>query len=159
MGARGPQKTPTKILEQRGSWRAGTRKDEPAPSSKLPRCPSWLDDVAHKEWKRIVAELQKMELIGAADYAVIVGYCEAWSRYKDAVEKVQQAGVLVISKKDGEIRRSPMVFVLKDSREAMLKFARELGLSPAARASVTTIGKTGETSALEKLLSRRGSLN
>ncbi len=104
-------------------------------------------------------ELQKMKLIGATDYAVLVGYCEAWSRYRDAVEKVQQTGVLVASKKDGEIRRNPLVFVLKDSREAMLKFARELGLSPAARASVTPIGKTGTTSDLEKLLNRRGSLN
>jgi phage terminase small subunit len=51
MGKRGPQPTPTKILQLRGSWRA---KKRPANVSQTPlksHAPAWLDAEAKKIWK------------------------------------------------------------------------------------------------------------
>jgi len=157
IGKRGPKKTPTKILERRGSWRADarTKAGEPEPTGNMPECPDWLDADAHVEWNRIVVELEAMGIIGASDYAVLVGYCESWSQYKMAVEMIAKTGPLQLC----ETRRNPAVFILRDAREAMLKFARELGLSPSARASVSTIGGSDQSDPLAALLRKRGSLN
>jgi len=159
MGRRGPQKTPTKTLAMRGSWRAKTRDGEPEPSGKMPECPDWLDADAHAEWNRVLVELEGMGIVGATDYAVLVGYCESWSQYKQAVEMLARTGPLHKPRNDGEVRRSPMVFILKDAREAMLKFARELGLSPAARASVSVASGGDDDDPLAALLRKRGALN
>lgn len=159
MTRRGPQKTPTKTLEKRGSWRAKTRSGEPEPSGKMPECPDWLDADAHTEWDRVVVELESMGIIGATDYAVLVGYCESWSHYKMAVEMLARTGPLHKPKEDGEIRRNPVVFILKDAREALLKFARELGLSPSARASVSAASGGSDTDPLAALSRKWGSLN
>ena len=101
-----------------------------------------------------------MGIVGATDYAVMVGYCESWSQYKMAVEMLARTGPLHKPRNDGEVRRSPMVFILKDAREAMLKFGRELGLSPSARSSVSVVvGGSVEDDPLAALLRKRGSLN
>ena len=104
-------------------------------------------------------ELEAMGIVGASDYAVLVGYCQSWSQYKQAVAMLEKSGSLHKPRPDGEIRRNPVVFILKDSREAMLKFARELGLSPSARSSVSQIGNGGGEDPLAVLLRKRGSLN
>ena len=160
MSRPGPKRTPTKTLEMRGSWLAKTRTDEPSPSGKMPDCPGWLDADAHAEWNRVLPQLEAMGIVGATDYAVMVGYCESWSQYKMAVEMLARTGPLHKPRNDGEVRRSPMVFILKDAREAMLKFGRELGLSPSARSSVSVVvGGSVEDDPLAALLRKRGSLN
>ena len=41
--------------------------------------PKWLiNDVAKKEWRRIVKELKKIEIIGNLDYANLGGYCKLY---------------------------------------------------------------------------------
>ncbi|MCH7685380.1 MAG: phage terminase small subunit P27 family [Planctomycetes bacterium] len=115
------------------------------PSGKMPACPDWLSDDARKEWERVLPELEQMGIVGATDYAVLTGYCESWSQYKSAVEMLAKTGPLHKPRNDGEVRRSPIVFILKDSREAMLKFARELGLSPSSRMTVSVAGSGDHT--------------
>ncbi len=134
-------------------------KGEPGPSGKMPACPGWLDEDAHSEWNRVSGELEKMGIIGATDYAVMVGYCQSFSQFKQAAEMLARTGPLHKPKEDGEIRRNPVAFILKDSREAMLKFARELGLSPSSRMSVSVAGSGDDDDPLARLLRKRGSLN
>ena len=75
-------------------------------------------------------------------------------------DRLARTGPLHKPRNDGEVRRSPMVFILKDAREAMLKFGRELGLSPSARSSVSVVvGGSVEDDPLAALLRKRGSLN
>jgi len=159
MSRPGPKRTPTKTLEMRGSWLAKTRTDEPSPSGKMPDCPGWLNSDARAEWYRVLPKLEEMGIVGATDYAVMVGYCESWSQYKKAVEMLERTGTLHKPRNDGEVRRNPLVFILKDAREAMLKFGRELGLSPSARSSVSVVGSGDDDDPLAVLLRKRGSLN
>jgi P27 family predicted phage terminase small subunit len=153
------RRTPTRTLEKRGSWRAKTRTGEPQPVGMMPACPDWLNEDAHAEWLRVVPQLEDMGIIGATDFTVLVGYCESWSQYKMAAEMLERTGPLHKPRNDGEVRRNPVVFILKDAREAMLKFARELGLSPSSRASVSSTGRGSDIDPLAVLLRKRESLN
>lgn len=56
-------------------------------SNQLSRPPDWLiDEVAVKEWKRIVKELKKINLIGNLDRNNLGGYCNAFANYIKATE-------------------------------------------------------------------------
>ena len=44
--------------------------------------PKWLvDDVAKKEWRRIIKELNQIDIVGNLDYAILAGYCNAYANY------------------------------------------------------------------------------
>ncbi len=156
----GRRPKPLALHQMHGTYRHDRHdKAGQPPSGKMPACPDWLPDDARKEWERVMPELEQMGIVGSTDYAVLVGYCESWSQYKMAVEMIAKTGPLHKPKGDGEVRRSPMVFILKDAREAMLKFGRELGLSPSARSSVSVVGGGVEDDPLAALLRKRGALN
>ena len=55
--------------------------------NQLKRPPTWLiDNVAKKEWRRIVKELEKINLIGNLDRNNLGGYCNAFANYVKATE-------------------------------------------------------------------------
>lgn len=159
----GRRHKPLALHKMHGTYRRHrhdvSRKGEPEPSGKMPACPGWLDADAAAEWERVVVELEQMGVVGALDYAVLVGYCQSFSQFKQAAEMLARTGPLHKPKEDGEIRRNPVVFILKDAREAMLKFARELGLSPSSRVSVSAAENDDDDDPLARLLRKRGSLN
>ena len=49
-------------------------------------CPAWLDAVARREWRRIVPELKRLELISNVDVTSLAIYCDAVSKYVLEVE-------------------------------------------------------------------------
>ena len=154
------RRKPIETLKKHGTYRRDRHdRNQPGPSGKMPACPDWLSDDAHAEWDRVLPELEELGTVGATDYAVLVGYCESFSQYKMASEMLAETGPLHEPRGDGESRRHPLVFVLKDSREAMLKFARELGLSPSSRSAVSAVSGGVDEDPLAALLRRRGSLN
>ena len=65
---------------------------EPKPEKKAPRCPSWLEDEAKKEWKRMAKVLENMGLLTEMDMAAFAGYCQAYARWKEAEEFLTQHG-------------------------------------------------------------------
>ena len=60
----------------------------PTPPDALPRCPVHLDAVARKEWRRLAAPLWKMGVLTVADRAALAAYCQAWSRWVEAEERL-----------------------------------------------------------------------
>ena len=77
--------------------------------NQLKRPPSWLiDDVAKKEWRRVVKELSKLNIVGNLDLNNIGGYCNAFANYVKATEILSQqtyyvdretrTGVIVVKK-------------------------------------------------------------
>ncbi len=61
-------------------------------------------------------------------------YCEAVSQYENAVRTLVSSGPLIRS--HGELVKNPLHQVVRESRDAVRQFARELGLSPSARAGL-----------------------
>lgn len=138
MKPRGPRPTPTAILAARGSKRARARKDEPIPPGALPEPPDWLSPAAAAEWQRLVPELLSIRLMTAADWSTFAGYCQAFAHWQAAEEFMGRHGTVIVVRDDkGTVKFSqavPQFAIAQKSQEKMLRFAAELGLTPAARA-------------------------
>lgn len=135
MGRRGPSKTPTGVKLAHGETRPSrVNYLEPTPRRVTPRMPRDMDDRAKAVWRRVLAEMAGTEIIFAADADVLRCYCEAVSQYENAVGLLSSSGPLIRS--HGDLVKNPLHQVVRDSRDAVRLFARELGLSPSARAGL-----------------------
>lgn len=72
----GPKPTPTKILKNRGSWRADSRGGEPAPDPSNPVKPAWVKR-GHGlvYWNRAVKLLSDMGVLTSIDGFALGMYC------------------------------------------------------------------------------------
>jgi phage terminase small subunit len=75
VGKRGPKKTPTSILEKRGSWLAKTRQGEPVVSADYPPCPDWIKGEARDIWDRVVPQLVNLGVMTKLDGFAFSRYC------------------------------------------------------------------------------------
>lgn len=111
--------------------------------------PNWLiNDVAKKEWKRIVKELKKNNIVGNLDRANLGGYCNAYANYIKAtdilkdqayyIDRETRTGVIVV--------KNPMVDIQQTYAAEMRKFAALCGLTIDSRlkAAATKTEKTEE---------------
>ena len=171
----GPTKKPTKlkILEGNPGKRQLPREPEPKPA--MPSCPSHLKGVAAKEWKRITPELYVLGLLTQIDRAALAAYCAAYGRWVDAereiarlrrsdrdISKLQKkypgknllrATGLVRETSNGNFIMEPLISVSNKAVEQMHKFLVEFGMTPAARARISTEGKKDPDDPMEELLS------
>ncbi len=116
-------------------------------NNQLKTPPKWLiNDTAKKEWRRIVKELNKIDIVGNLDYANLGGYCNAYANYIKATEILKdqtyyidretRTGVIVV--------KNPMVDIQTNYAAEMRKFAALCGLTIDSRlkAAVTKTEKT-----------------
>jgi P27 family predicted phage terminase small subunit len=137
MGKRGPKPTPTNNLKLRGSWRADLREGEPVAPNGAPRCPSKLDAVGKEEWRRIVPLLQGMGILSLVDKAELAQYCQAWSDFWTATEKVREMGE-TFTTPQGYIAKNPWVTIKHEASLRLHKFCAEFGFSPSSRSQIRT---------------------
>lgn len=130
--ARGRKPTPTHLLEKRGSWRAKTRPAEPQPERAAPNPPTWLSREAAAEWRRIVPELEDLNLLAKIDRAMLATYCESWAQLVRALQHLANEGE-VIDAPNGFKQANPWLRVANDARKAVQQFGAEFGLSPSSR--------------------------
>ncbi len=135
MGRRGPKPTPTKILKFRGSRQVETRKDEPEAETGIPRQPAWLSAAAKTEWKRIVGELDEMEILAKVDQTTLAVYCETYAEYLEARKLVQKHGMTTVTEGGTEMQH-PAVGIMHRARADLKRYAALFGLSPADRAGI-----------------------
>jgi P27 family predicted phage terminase small subunit len=97
-----------------------------------------MDEPAQKVWRRVVREMRGTDVIANADADVLRCYCEAVARYAQAAEMLARSGPLVrgVHRGAGELVKNPLHQVVRDNADAVRMFARELGLSPSARAGL-----------------------
>lgn len=115
-------------------------------NNQLKRAPAWLiDDVAKKEWNRLIKELDKIEIIGNLDKNNLGAYCNAFSRYLQVSAELSES-TLVVKKQTRygeETVPNPLISIQKTYAEEMRKFAALCGLTIDSRlkAAVTKISK------------------
>lgn len=136
----GPARTPDSILKLRGSkwpkYRVGDKGTKATEhKAGMPTCPTWLTAEAKAEWKRIVPDLTESRVLSKADRATVAAYCQAWADYVEAHKSIVKDGATFVTPK-GYIAKNPMVTIRNESRLAMLRYAQELGLTPASRSKV-----------------------
>jgi P27 family predicted phage terminase small subunit len=99
---------------------------------KIGPCPPELTIGARAEWDRVVGELIKEDRITALDMAALAGYCSSYANWREAEDLVAKFGAIIKSP-NGHPMQSPYVIQANQQRDAMLRFAIELGLTPASR--------------------------
>jgi P27 family predicted phage terminase small subunit len=93
-----------------------------------------MDLAAQKVWRRVAKEMRGSDVILAADADVLRCSVEAVSGYAQAAELYAKSSPLM--RRDGELVKNPLHQVVRDNADAVRLFARELGLSPSARAGL-----------------------
>lgn len=130
------RRIPTAVKKARGNpGKRSLPKNEPVPTlaiSKEP--PSWLTEPQAAEWKAAVTNAHPGHL-SSLDGNVLATYCVAMTVYREAAEKISQAGILAKGA-DQRVIVSPLVKVLEASGAQLLRAAAELGFTPASRSKV-----------------------
>ena len=159
MATRGRKPLPTaiKILEgDRGKGRRPLNRNEPIPNADQVKCPNWLMPEAKKEWKRLAPPLIAMGILTNHDVSNFAGYCEAYARWRESEEFINQHGVMVKTP-SGYLQQVPQVSIALQSLKQMQSLASEFGLTPASRSRLFAM--TGDApdadDPMEKLLSQR----
>ena len=148
---RKPKPTAVKVLEGNPGKRS-LNTAEPKPEKKAPRCPSWLEEEAKKEWKRMAKQLEQLGILTEIDMAAFAGYCQAYARWKEAEEFITQHGTIVKTP-SGYWQQVPQVSIAQTYLKMMQKSAEQFGLTPSSRSRIVAdIHGGGEDDELEALL-------
>lgn len=124
---------------------------EPQYEARLPEPPDCLSADALEEWHRIGPILHSQRVISEADRGILAVCCEAWAEFVE-LSRLWRDGKRFLLDEKGQTRKYP---ISKERREAMARYqslCADLGLSPASRAKVSSIGQPPETDPLERLL-------
>lgn len=130
----GPPRKPTrlKILTGNpGKRRLNKCEPQPAPGGLV--CPASMPREGKELWARIVPELERIGVATGIDQTALESYCRAYATWKYAERKLQEEGMTFTSQNSGIPRPSPYVQIANTAAENIIKWARELGLTPASR--------------------------
>jgi P27 family predicted phage terminase small subunit len=138
----GPPPVPTNLRILRGNPSKRPLRPELMPDvpQELPEAPAFLLPAAKAEWERIAVELYRLKLLTTLDVNVLAAYCQSYARWRAAEEELAKmvdtpTGGLLIRSADGP-RVNPLVRIARDAGAAMVAYASQFGLGPAARARV-----------------------
>lgn len=131
---RKPKPTALKVLEGNPGKRQ-LNVVEPKPRNKAPKCPAWLDAEAKKEWRSLAKQLEELGVLTQVDMAAFAGYCEAYSRWKEAEEFISKHGTIVKTP-SGYWQQVPQVSIAQTYLKIMIKFCEQFGLTPSSRSRI-----------------------
>lgn len=135
--ARGRKPTPTAAKKLAGN--PGKRSlpvNEPRPSEAMPSMPRGrLSDEAKRFWRGNCEALHEAGLLTAVDGAAYALMATHYALALEAAQVVDEEGISTEDER-GLTRKHPLLAVWKQNSEAFLKFAREFGMTPSARAGI-----------------------
>jgi P27 family predicted phage terminase small subunit len=141
---RPPKPTFLRVLEgNRGKRPINKHEPQPTIPAEPPEPPSFLMPAAKDEWHRIAGDLHRIGLLTVVDTMPLAAYCQSVARWQQAeallgamAERDPVTGALLIRTSAGSPMQNPLLRVAVGAADAMLRYATEFGLSPAARARV-----------------------
>jgi len=137
MGRRGPPPAPTRLRVLRGETRPSRlNRHEPEPAGGFPVMPDELDADAQAEWHHVEAQMAATGVIRPVDRMLLRAYCEAVSRYLQAVRLFATSGTLLPDRGHHGVVKNPLHQIVRDNEATMRALARELGLTPSARSGL-----------------------
>jgi len=104
--------------------------------------PAHLDAIAQEHWTDTLHAFSGTYTFDQIDLSSFSLMCEAWSEFVRAsagLKKEQEEGVsngIYTVTKNGNIIQHPLVSVKNQAAERYLRFAKEFGMTPAARAKI-----------------------
>ena len=107
------------------------------------KTPAWLvDAVAKREYKRILKDLKRIEIVGNLDLSNLAGYCNAYAMYRKATQQLANEELIVkrTSAQGYEYEaENPLIVVQKKYAEEMRKFASLCGMTIDSRLKAATM--------------------
>ena len=156
MAQSGRKPKPTAIKELEGNpGKRALNKNEPKPEKKAPRCPTWLEPEAKKEWKRLAKQMELLGILTEMDMTAFAGYCQSYARWKEAEEFISKHGTIVKTP-SGYWQQVPQVSIAQTNLKLMLRFSEEFGLTPSSRSRIAVAEVTEADDPMELLLIKGG---
>ncbi len=156
MAERGRKPKPTVLKKLEGN--PGKRElnfFEPQPEKIAPKCPTWLEPEAKKEWKRSSKELETLGILTQVDMAAFAGYCQAYARWKEAEEFITKHGTIVKTP-SGYWQQVPQVSIAQSYLKIMNRFCEQFGLTPSSRSRIIADKNSQGDDPMEFLLQKSG---
>ncbi|MHC1731984.1 MAG: phage terminase small subunit P27 family [Bacteroidales bacterium] len=156
MAQRGRKPIPTAIKELEGN--PGKRElnhYEPKPVKRAPKCPSWLEPEAKKEWRRTAKQLEELGILTEVDMAAFAGYCQAYARWREAEEFISKHGTIVKTP-SGYWQQVPQVSIAQTYLKIMNRFCEQFGLTPSARSRIVIDKSVDADDPMEFMLFKGG---
>ena len=135
----GRKPVPTEIKKIKGTLqKCRNRRPQPQPGGFLGDPPDYMSDSAKEAWRYAIANAPP-GLLTALDAAVLERWANCASLYREALGKINRAGVsgMLIKAPNGTLRRSPLMDVIRDLATEMKGYETEMGFTPASRSRVT----------------------
>jgi P27 family predicted phage terminase small subunit len=107
-------------------------------ATRLPAAPAHLTPAASAEWRRVARSLRDMGVLTPIDRGALAAYCQAWGRWVEAEERLQESQLLYKTP-SGYVQQSPWLGIIHKQLELMGRYMIELGMTPASRSRVTTL--------------------
>ncbi|WP_297422113.1 phage terminase small subunit P27 family [Clostridium sp.] len=112
-------------------------------TDQLQKPPSWLrDNVAKREWKRLVEQFKTIGVISNLDLNNLGAYCNAYSFYLETTKELKgQSLTIEYTNKGGStnIIENPLIKIQLKYSDEMKKFSSLLGLTIDSRLKMATI--------------------
>ena len=101
--------------------------------SKVPAAPARLAPKAREEWRRAARELVDQKLLAKGDLQALEHYAIAAGMVKQLQEIAAKSPPIIVNEKSGAVKQHPAHVMLAKHLTIALRFAAELGLTPASR--------------------------
>lgn len=99
---------------------------------KIPKAPSYLDEIASDQWKRKITVLAERGDITDEDYTNLELYCVNYSLYRRAVQDLAERG-FSITNSQGTEARNPALTAKSEAEKIIIKMSSLLGFDPVSR--------------------------
>ena len=117
--------------------------NEPQPPMNMPKPPQHLCKDAKREWKKICPALHAMGVLSEIDKSILAAYCASyalWEKSWRAIKQMESTGKLgaglMIQTTNGNMIQNPLVGTANKAAGDMIRYASELGMTPAARTRI-----------------------
>ena len=117
--------------------------------------PKWLGKAELVEWKRLAAELSKVNLLTNLDVVALARCCVALVKYQGAKEEVEKSGIMIATER-GAQKKNPAFEVRSQTAAEMQKIEGEFGMTPSSRGRLKPAEGEGDDSFKGKRLSLNG---
>ncbi len=153
MPKRGPKPKPSAlkaIAGNPGKRKLNDREPKPPPPAKIPAPPSWLNEDAKKEFKRLAPQLVSLGLLTDLDLVALANYCQAFGLYLQCNRELANEGSTtteIVTQNGAYLASMPQFNQSMKLLQQMRAWGAEFGLTPSARSSLVVDTK-GPKSAL-----------
>ena len=108
----------------------------------IPDAPELLSEIGRGEWEKVTSQLYNLKMLHRVDLRLVEAYCNEIALYIECEMELRKNGrVDNFKNTNGEVIRSqakPFIKIKNDALNNAMKLAAQFGLTPVARASIST---------------------